>query len=88
VEIRDVADGARDVVFDPASRLSLEAPRPQAGTPWKRLLCSLRYKLSGDGCEPSVHLCVSLRMTAEFSVRGRSTPAVAEYLCTLPSHLS
>ena len=68
--ISDVADRARDVVFDPASGRVLEAPRTQAETPRKRLLCNLRYQLSDDGCESSVHLCVSLRTTANFSVHG------------------
>ena len=30
--ISDVADGARDGAFDPASGRVLEAPRPEAGT--------------------------------------------------------
>jgi hypothetical protein len=79
----DVADRARDVVFDPASGRVLETPRPEVETRSKRLLCNLRYNLSDDGCESSVHLCVSLRTTAIFSVHGRSIPVVAEHLCTL-----
>jgi hypothetical protein len=84
----DVADGARDVVFDPASRLSLEAPWPKAEAPSKRLLCNLRYKLSDDGLPSSVDLCVSLRTTANFSVHGRLTPVIAELFVYSVQYLS
>jgi hypothetical protein len=38
--ISDVADWARDVVFDPASGRVLEAPRPEAQTPIENVFCA------------------------------------------------
>jgi hypothetical protein len=81
----DVAGRARDVVFDPASGRVLEAPWPEAETPSKTSFVQpeIYSKLSDDGCESSVSLRVFLRTTAQFSVRGRSIPVFAEYLCAL-----